>query len=161
MECCSVVEGDLIGKTLSMCFHLIRLITLLCYWGIYLLVVYLGIIIWGVVTSRWSYRLSQSLRPGPPRNWVFQKLPQGGSQRHRLSRLSWRAAVPSQQISGQSECEIPLCLVSYTVKESISCQYIEQKRGFGCRNVLLLHESQLSLTSVSVITCSLTCFLVV
>ena len=78
MECCSVVETDLIGKTLSMWFHLIRLITLLCYWGIYLLVVYLGIITWGVVTSRWSYRLSQSLRPGPPRNWVFPKVPTRG-----------------------------------------------------------------------------------
>ena len=161
MECCSVVEGDLIGKTLSMWFHLIRLITLLCYWGIYLLVVYLGIITWGVVTSRWSYRLSQSLRPGPPRNWVFQKFPRGGPQRHPLSQA---VLALSGFISSNIRVvwmHIPLCLLSYTVKESISYQYIEQKRGFSCRNVLSLHESQLSLMSVSIITRSLTCFLVV
>lgn len=85
MECCSVVERDLIRKMLSMWFHLIRLITVLCYWGIYLSVVSLDIITWGVVTSSWSSKLSQSLRPGPPRNLVFQKFPRGGFQRHPLS----------------------------------------------------------------------------
>lgn len=84
-ECCSVVERDLIGKMLSMWFYLIRLITLLCYWGIYLSVVSLGIITWGVVTSSWSSRLSQSLRPGPPRNLVFQKFPRGDFRRRPLS----------------------------------------------------------------------------